>query len=215
MKKPALLIAPMAFVLVFFVLPVGNTFANFLRPSELFDVLGNRSMLAVMWFSTWQAVVSTFATLAIGIPATWALSRFRFRGARIAHGILSAPFLLPSVVVAAGVLAINDSRGVLPIIWAHVIFNVAVVLRVVGPAGGRPTMGAARRASGKCGLNSRGRAITGIFPRHMATDFTSHGECVGADLRLLLFFIWGHCNPRRSLPPHNGIRDLHSSGSPR
>ena len=133
MKKPALLIAPMAFVLVFFVLPVGNTFARFLRASELLDVLGSRSMLAVMWFSTWQAVVSTLATLAIGIPATWALSRFRFRGARIAHGILTAPFLLPSVVVAAGVLAINDSRGVLPIIWAHVIFNVAVVLRVVGP----------------------------------------------------------------------------------
>ena len=133
MKKPALLIAPMAFVLVFFVLPVSNTFARFLRGSELLDVLGSRSMLAVMWFATWQAVVSTLATLAVGIPATWALSRFRFRGARFAHGILTAPFLLPSVVIAAGVLAINDSRGVLPIIWAHVIFNVAVVLRVVGP----------------------------------------------------------------------------------
>jgi thiamine transport system permease protein len=35
--------------------------------------------------------------------------------------------------VAAGVLAITDSRGVGPIIWAHVVFNVSVVLRIVGP----------------------------------------------------------------------------------
>jgi thiamine transport system permease protein len=36
-------------------------------------------------------------------------------------------------VVAAGVLAITDSRGVAPIIWAHVVFNVSVILRIVGP----------------------------------------------------------------------------------
>jgi thiamine transport system permease protein len=35
--------------------------------------------------------------------------------------------------VAAGVLAITDSRGVIPILWAHVVFNVSVVLRIVGP----------------------------------------------------------------------------------
>lgn len=133
MKKQALLIAPMAFVLVFFVLPVGNSLINFLRPEELLDVLGSSSMQSVIWFSIWQAAISTGATLALGLPATWALSRFTFRGSRLARGILTAPFVLPAVVVAAGVLALNDSRGVAPIIWAHVIFNMAVVLRVVGP----------------------------------------------------------------------------------
>lgn len=133
MKKQALLVAPMAFVLVFFVLPVGNSLVDFLRPSELFEVLGSGSMRSVMWFSTWQAIISTIATLVIGLPATWSLTCFTFRGSRIAHGILTAPFVLPSVVVAAGVLALNDSQGVAPIIWAHVIFNIAVVLRVVGP----------------------------------------------------------------------------------
>ena len=133
MKKQAMLIAPVAFVVAFFVLPVGNTFITFLRLEELIDVANNRSMLSVIWFSLWQAIVSTVATLAIGLPATWALSRYTFFGSRIALGILTAPFVLPSVVVAAGVLAIRDSPGVAPIIWAHVIFNVAVVVRVVGP----------------------------------------------------------------------------------
>lgn len=133
MKKEALLIAPLAFVAVFFVMPVLNTFTTFLRTQELLDILGDGSMLAIVWFSLWQAILSTVATLVIGLPATWALSRYRFFGSRIALGILTAPFVLPSVVVAAGVLAIRNSPGVVPIIWAHVIFNIAVVVRIVGP----------------------------------------------------------------------------------
>ena len=130
--KP-LLIAPVAFLSVFFVVPVVNTFLRFFSFSELRDVLSSQSFRGVAWFSLWQALFSTIATLAIGLPATWALSRFTFRGARLARGILTAPFVLPAVVVAAGVLAITDSRGVGPIIWAHVVFNVSVVLRIVGP----------------------------------------------------------------------------------
>lgn len=133
MKKKALLIAPMAFLCVFFVLPVTKTIIEFLHISDLADVLANQSMREVAWFSLWQATISTLVTLIIGLPVTWALSRYAFRGSHVARGILSAPFVLPAVVVAAGVLAISDSRGVVPIVWAHVIFNVSVVLRIVGP----------------------------------------------------------------------------------
>jgi thiamine transport system permease protein len=132
-KTKTLLIAPMVFLGVFFVVPVANTLLRYFRFSEFSNVLGNQSLRGVAWFSLWQAAISTIATLAIGLPATWALSRFTFRGARLARGILTAPFVLPAVVVAAGVLAITDSRGVGPIIWAHVVFNVSVVLRIVGP----------------------------------------------------------------------------------
>ena len=132
-KTKTLLIAPVAFLSVFFVVPVANTFLRFFQFSEFGNVLGNQSLRGVAWFSLWQALISTIATLALGLPATWALSRFTFRGSRIARGILTAPFVLPAVVVAAGVLAITDSRGVVPIIWAHVVFNVSVILRIVGP----------------------------------------------------------------------------------
>ena len=132
-KTKTLLIAPVVFLSVFFVVPVANTFLRFYQFSEFSDVLGNQSLRGVAWFSLWQALISTIATLALGLPATWALSRFTFRGSRIARGILTAPFVLPAVVVAAGVLAITDSRGVVPIIWAHVVFNVSVILRIVGP----------------------------------------------------------------------------------
>jgi thiamine transport system permease protein len=123
----------MVFLGVFFVVPVANSFLRYFRFSEFNDVLGNQSLRGVAWFSLWQAVISTLLTLVIALPATWALSRYTFRGARLVRGLLTAPFVLPAVVVAAGVLAITDSRGVVPILWAHVVFNVSVVLRIVGP----------------------------------------------------------------------------------
>jgi thiamine transport system permease protein len=121
------------FLSVFFVVPVANALLRFFRFSAFSDALSNQSLRGVAWFSLWQAIISTLVTLAIGLPATWALSRFTFPGSRLARGILTAPFVLPAVVVAAGVLAITDSRGVIPILWAHVVFNVSVVLRIVGP----------------------------------------------------------------------------------
>lgn len=132
-KTRTLLIAPVVFLSVFFVVPVANSLLRYFRFSDFSKVLGNQSLRGVAWFSLWQALISTLLTLAIALPATWALSRFTFRGARLMRGILTAPFVLPAVVVAAGVLAITDSRGVIPILWAHVVFNVSVVLRIVGP----------------------------------------------------------------------------------
>ena len=38
-----------------------------------------------------------------------------------------------AVVVATGVMAVMPQRGTLAILWAHVVFNTAVVLRVVSP----------------------------------------------------------------------------------
>jgi thiamine transport system permease protein len=90
-------------------------------------------MLRIFWFSLWQAVLSVLITMIFSIPATWALSRFQFPGARLCRGLLTTPFVLPSIVVAAGVLAISQRTGVVSILWAHVVFNVAVVLRIVSP----------------------------------------------------------------------------------
>jgi thiamine transport system permease protein len=132
-RTKTLLIAPVAFLSVFFVAPVANSILRYFHFSEFSNVLGNQSLRGVAWFSLWQAVISTLVTLTVALPATWALSRYTFRGARLVRGVLTAPFVLPAVVVAAGVLAITDSRGVIPILWAHVVFNVSVVLRIVGP----------------------------------------------------------------------------------
>jgi ABC-type Fe3+ transport system permease subunit len=65
-KTRPLLIAPVVFLSVFFVVPVANTILRYFRFSEFSSVLDNQSLRGVAWFSLWQAVVSTIATLAIG-----------------------------------------------------------------------------------------------------------------------------------------------------
>lgn len=135
-KQHSLAIAPLVFLAVFFVLPVLTTAAGFLRLDVVVDTATDDFFLQIAWFSLWQATASVVATLAIGLPATWALSRYTFRGAHLVRGMLSAPFVMPAVVVASGVLALlpaGRNTGVFPILWAHVMFNISVVVRVVGP----------------------------------------------------------------------------------
>ena len=136
LARRAIAVPPMAFLAVFFFVPVTATLSGFFRPSVLVDTIGEPFFLRLGWFSLWQATASVLVTLAVGMPAAWALSRFSLPGVALVRGILSAPFVLPAVVVGAGVLAVmpeDHGTGVVPILWAHALFNVSVVLRLVGP----------------------------------------------------------------------------------
>jgi len=124
---------PLAYLAVFFALPVTVLLVHHANAGAVIDVLRDDSMRRVAWFTLWQAVASTVLTLAVGLPVTWALSRHTFRGARLMNGLVTVPFLMPGVVVATGVLAVMPQRGIVAILWAHVVFNTAVVLRVVSP----------------------------------------------------------------------------------
>ena len=124
---------PLAFLVVFFAVPVVGAFVRFARAGAIVDALGDPVLRPVAWFTLWQAAVCTALTLAVAMPLTWALSRRSVPGARTVTGIVTAPFLMPAVVVATGVAAIVPSRGIPAVIVAHVVFNVAVVVRTVGP----------------------------------------------------------------------------------
>ncbi len=154
----ALAAIPAAFLAVFFVVPVGSIIDLGLRPggrwdlSEFGEVLGDPALRGVVWFTIWQAAVSTLLTLVVGLPIAYALARFEFRGRRLLQAAVMVPFVLPTVVVAAAFLALLGPMGPLSgplgrlvgdapldlrqsltaIFVAHVFFNVSVVVRVVG-----------------------------------------------------------------------------------
>jgi thiamine transport system permease protein len=125
--------APLVLLAVFFAWPVASMLAGHLRPGAVADVVTDASLRGVAWFTLWQAVLSTLLSLAVGLPLTWAVSRWTFRGARLLAALATVPFLMPAVVMATGVAALLPSRGIPAVLWAHTAFNVAVVLRVVGP----------------------------------------------------------------------------------
>jgi thiamine transport system permease protein len=156
----ALLAVPVAFLAVFFVLPVGTIVLTGLRPDgaldlrAVADVLADPGVRGVVWFTVWQATLSTLLTLAVGLPGAYVLARLRFRGRALLRAGVMVPFVLPTVVVAAAFLAVlgpssplnalggallgdlaprvDLRRTVTAILIAHVFFNYAVVVRTVG-----------------------------------------------------------------------------------
>jgi len=130
---------PLVFLAVFFVWPLAAILERSLvedgRLDLPFDVLVARETLDVTWFTLWQATASTALTLAAGLPLTWALARFSFPGRRLAEALVLIPFVLPTIVVATAFLAVLPDAlegTVWAILVAHVFFNVAVVVYLVG-----------------------------------------------------------------------------------
>lgn len=136
------------FMALFFVWPIGGVIARGLGgtgpAAVLGNVLGSASQRSVIWFTVWQAAVSTALTVAVALPAAGAMARLRFRGQRLVRALATVPFVLPTVVVAAAFEGLFDRFGlagggavslrhtVWAILLAHVFFNYAVVLRTVG-----------------------------------------------------------------------------------
>jgi len=130
---------PLAFLAVFFVYPLVSILERGLTSGENlaspFDVLSDPLTREVVWFTLWQAVASTVLTILVALPASYVLGRYAFRGRSVALAAATIPFVLPTVVVALAFLALlpeSLERGWVAILIAHVFFNVAVVVRVVG-----------------------------------------------------------------------------------
>lgn len=139
--------APLSFLLLFFVYPVATILLRGLAPSGVFElapmleILGRPFVLQVAWFTLWQAVLSTVLTVLVALPGAYVFARFDFPGRRLLHAAALVPFVLPTVVVGAAFLALLGPRSpfglrlehtIWAILIAHVFYNYAVVLRVVG-----------------------------------------------------------------------------------
>ncbi|GAA1909924.1 ABC transporter permease [Nocardioides marmoribigeumensis] len=164
---PVLLAAlPLAVLGVFFVLPVGEMLRLGLAPHGRLDLGGvvgtltRPRVVRVLWFTVWAAAAATVVTVALGVPTAYALHRLRLPGSALLRGVVTAPFVLPTVVVGVafrGLLAPSGPLGGLgldgtpvAIIAALVFFNLSVVVRTVGPswAGLDPRRGEAAAALG-------------------------------------------------------------------
>jgi thiamine transport system permease protein len=125
---------PAAFLAVFLVWPVLTVLTQAWSADGL-EVLTAASTWQVVGFTVVQATLSTVLTLAVGLPAAYALHRLRVPGRPVALALLTVPFVLPTVVVGAAFRALLPDQllgGLTSIVLAHVFFNVAVVVRVVG-----------------------------------------------------------------------------------
>ncbi len=116
----------------------------------------------VLLFTFYQAFLSTLLTLLIGLPCAYLFARFDFHGKSLLRALTTVPFMLPTVVVAAGFNALLGPRGWInialanlfnglthsstsfspipfvgtlgAILIAHVFYNTTIVIRLVSNA---------------------------------------------------------------------------------
>lgn len=125
--------APTVFILGLYMWPVLTLAGRGLAQADAWEVLRRPRVRGVIWFTLWQSLASTVLTVLVGLLPAYVISHYRFPGRRLLISLITATFVLPTVVMGAAVTALGIPRGVGAIVLAHVLFNIAVIVRVVGP----------------------------------------------------------------------------------
>ena len=167
---------PLAFLTVFFAWPVVTLVGRGLAPDGALDLSGFGEVLArertwrVLTQTLTQATLGTAVCVALGIPGALVLYRRSFPGRDLLRGVVTVPFVLPSVVVGVafhalvtrgGPLEALDLDGTLTaVVAALAFFNYGLVVRTVGTMWSRldPRAVEAARALGA----SPGRAFATV-----------------------------------------------------
>lgn len=131
----AFLVVPLAVVI-----GVSVTETDFLKfPPEGFTLkwyealLRDRSYLDAFWLSGELALVSTAASLLLGVPAALVISRKRFPGAQAISAMFLSPLVLPNIVIGVAVLQyasrMGFARGFFALLVGHIVIVVPYVMR--------------------------------------------------------------------------------------
>ncbi|MDA1097227.1 MAG: ABC transporter permease subunit, partial [Chloroflexi bacterium] len=156
--KRLLVFGPLAYLALFFLYPLvailARSFEGGVLSFEPFRaLLGDSYYLGRIWFTIMQATVSTVVTLVIGLPAAYLFAKHEFPGKTVLKALTTLPFIMPTIVVAMGFVALLGPQGLvntalmnlfgldsppvrltntLAIIFvAHAFYNYAIVVRIV------------------------------------------------------------------------------------
>ncbi len=139
----ALIGVPVAATALLVVFPAVTLIAQSIDAASLGHTATSGAFAETVRFTLLQAALSTALTLTVGLPLAGVLVRRRIRGGRLVLAAVMVPFVLPTVIVGGAYLAtfrrlgldgvpVDLTGSVWGIVAAHVFFNVAVVVRVVG-----------------------------------------------------------------------------------
>ena len=139
---------PLAFLTVFFAWPVVTLVGRGLAPDGALDLSGFGEVLArertwrILTQTLTQATLGTAVCVALGIPGALVLYRRSFPGRDLLRGVVTVPFVLPSVVVGVAFHALVTRGGPLEalgldgtltaVVAALAFFNYGLVVRTVG-----------------------------------------------------------------------------------
>jgi thiamine transport system permease protein len=160
LRRLLLWAAPLLFLALFYFYPLGSilqisfTFGQGGALAAFLQALSSSTLRNVLWFTLWQATLSTALTLLVGLPGAYLLARYEFPGKSLIQALTGIPFVMPTLVVAAAFNALLGPSGwgnlilmkllglpqppiqfantIYAILVAHIFYNTTIVLRMVG-----------------------------------------------------------------------------------
>ena len=191
---------------------------GFVVDGEL-DVAGVLAELArprvagVLWFTLWSSALATALTLLLGVPTAYALHRLDLPGAAVMRGLVTVPFVLPTVVVGVAfrtLLAPGGPLGGLGL-GRHPGGHrggAGLLQPQRRGADGRPVVGLAGPAA-RAGRR-RARRLAGAGVPHRDAAGAAPGPALGrlGGVPLLRDRVRGRAHPRRHPLLHGRDRDL-------
>jgi len=147
--RSLLWLLPLSFLAISFFFPLSKILA---LTFDINTLTTENLQLAyrVLHFTFYQAFLSTLLTLLLGLPSAYLFARYNFRGKSLLRALTAVPFMLPTVVVAAGFNALLGPRGLIHVLFplssfefigtltailiAHIFYNTTIIIRVVGNA---------------------------------------------------------------------------------
>jgi thiamine transport system permease protein len=151
-------LVPLTFLVIFFYQPLVAIFKLIFSPqfASGWSTFNLHDLTKPFGFTLFQASLSTILTLVLGLPIAYVFSHFRFPGKKVLSLLSTLPFILPTVVVAAGFNALLGPRGWInlglmaifglteapihflnslgAILLAHVFYNTTIIIRIVSTA---------------------------------------------------------------------------------
>ncbi len=154
-KKIYLLLAAVVigYLFISYIFPLFSIFKQTIAFGRKDFSLNMPLLVKTLKFTFKEAFLSTVITMAAGLLCAYVFSTYKFPGKRICMSVITVPFMLPTVVVAAGMNAWLGPKGVLNtllmrvfsletaplrvmntygiIIFTHVFYNTSLVIRMV------------------------------------------------------------------------------------
>ncbi|MGQ9631579.1 MAG: ABC transporter permease [bacterium] len=178
-----LLIIPLAFLSIFFYYPLISILYGGLTDGRgaftlgrVASILADGYYLRLIAFTVEQALLSTLASILLGLPGAYLMAKYEFRGKGVVKAITTVPFVLPSIIVVLGFVLFFGNNGILnralmgifrlsgpplrvlysmrAIVLAHAFYNFPICIRLVSAVWSRvnPDLERAARSLGAKGL---------------------------------------------------------------